>query len=171
MNNRAFRFRLDRRIMSSAILIFLFAKNYGWSAQAGHSPQRTVQAKPEVTLIVTPTNLTVERRDGAISFRVDAAASEGFSGTVSGTLTVAQPSNPSGVVLTKGYESKTFPFVLAAGQKTSDTSPPQTGTFMIRTSPTNPTSGTLTYTITVDSSAGFTARNSDFQLKVKTNPL
>src|SRR5260370_1162306 len=58
-------------------------------------------------------------------------------GLFSGTLSVSQPTNPSGVQLTEGRDSKTFPFTLKAGQKTSETTPPQTGTFTIRTAPAN----------------------------------
>jgi hypothetical protein len=147
------------------------ADGYGRDAQAGETAQVQSGVKPEVTLIVSLTRLTVERRNGSISFRVDASASEGFSGTISGTITVPEPSNFSGVELTAGSDSKTFPFRLAAGQKTSDTKPPQTGTFTVSTSSTNPTSGTLIYFVTVDPSNSFTTKNSPLEVKVKTNPL
>ena len=98
---------------------------YSGAAQLGG----TSDTKPEVALVVNMTELTVNRQDGRIQFQVDAMASEGFTGTISGTITVSQPTNPSGVHLTKGSDSKTFKFTLAAGQKTWKTTPPQTGAF------------------------------------------
>jgi hypothetical protein len=57
--------------------------------------------------------LTIARRNGTISIIVDAAASPGFSGTISGTMSVSGPVNPSGVVLSAGSNGQGFPFTLS----------------------------------------------------------
>lgn len=130
----------------------------------------TSDTKPEVTLVVKPTELTVNKEDGRITFQVDAKASEGFTGTISGTLTVSQPINGTGIHLTQGSDSKTFKFTLAASQKTWETTPPQTGTFTVSTSPTNPAAGTVTYVVTVDPSNQFKAKDSPQMVRVTTVP-
>ncbi|MGI8742429.1 MAG: hypothetical protein ACR2NN_07625 [Bryobacteraceae bacterium] len=130
----------------------------------------TADAKPVVTLIVKLNPLTISRRSGIIPIIVDAAAPQGFAGTISGTITISQPSNPSGVLLSAGFGGQTTPFTLTAGQKTSDTTPPQTVELTIRTSPKNPTSGTLTYVVGIDPSARFTSNNSPEEVKVITVP-
>lgn len=129
----------------------------------------TTDAKPLITLVVNLNRLTINRQNGNISFVIDAASSGNFTGTVSGTMSVCAPVNPSGVQLKEGVRGKTFPFKLTAAQSTS-TKPAQTGTFTIRTSPDNPTSGTVVYVVTVDPSDQFTTANSPQIVKVITTP-
>jgi len=68
--------------------------------------------------------------------------------------------------LSAGSVGQTFSFTLSADQKTSDSKPRQTGTFTIKTSPNNQTSGALTYTATIDPSLQFTTSGSPAAVKV-----
>ena len=157
---------------SPITIAVLFAATFVARGQVGSGQPAAgaVGDKPVVRLTVNLNQLTIEKQSGTISFVVDAAASSGFTGTLSGTITVSAPVNPSGVKLTDGLAPKTFPFTVAAGQKTSDTKPPQTGTFKIATSPKNDQSGTLTYTVYIDPSAQFTAPGSPELVKVVAVP-
>lgn len=114
-------------------------------------------------------NLTINRQGGNISFEIDAFASDGFSGTVAGTISVSQPVNSSGVKLTEGSEGKTSRFTLKAGEKTSETKDRQTVTFTVATSPQNQTSGTLLYIVGLDPSEKFLFAEPQ-QVKVTTVP-
>jgi hypothetical protein len=122
--------------------------------------------KPVVTLMVTPNEYDVPRKNGRIAFEIDASASEGFDGTVSGTITVPQASNPDGVELIEGANSKEFSFKLAAGQKMSDRQQLENRIFTVWTSRTNPTNGTLQWAVTLNPSTQYTTANSPIVFKV-----
>jgi hypothetical protein len=134
-----------------------------WTPQTGGAGP----VKAEVSLILSADTLDILRKNGKTYFRVDALASEGFSGTVSGSITVPQASNPDQVELTDGFESKTFQFTLAAGQRISDTQSPENLAFTIRTSPTNPTNGTLQYAVTLNPSTQYMTVNAAKIVKVR----
>jgi hypothetical protein len=127
----------------------------------------TVEGKnrPVITLRVRPEECDIPRNNGRILFDIDASASEGFNGTVSGTITVPQAVNPDQVDLIEGANSKEFHFKLAAGQKMSDTQAYENRTYVVQTSPTNPTNGTLVWPVTVDPSAQYETANSPLIVK------
>ncbi len=127
-------------------------------------------SKPIVSLVVTPEELTIMRKNGSGYFRVDAVASQGFPGSISGTISVSGPSNPSQVQLSDGARGRAFPFTLSAGQKTSETEPPQTGQFAVRTAAQNPTDGTLVYSVTITPSVQYRIDNDVKQVRVKVVP-
>jgi len=116
-----------------------------------------VAVLPVVNLSVSSTSLTVARQNGTATFTVDASASGGFTGTISGSITVSQPSNPNQVVLDVGSGSQTYNFTLSSGQSTSGTcNVPATNCFTITTSAQNQQSGNLVYTVTIDPSGSYT---------------
>jgi hypothetical protein len=134
-----------------AITLSVCATGHLSSAQRGRAADR----KPMVTLVVRPDNIAIEKQDGRAVMLVDASASEGFDGTISGTMSVSQPVNPYGIQLADGSEGRTYPFTLRAGQKTWQTTPHQTGKFAIATSPKNQAGPYLTYTVGIDPSSQF----------------
>jgi hypothetical protein len=146
-----------------------FAAGFLASRPFGCAQTSRPDEKPVVLLNVKK-KLTIERQNGTISIIVDATVNGGFSGTISGTMSVSGPVNPSGVVLSAGSNGQAFPFTLSAGERTSATHPPQTGIFTIKTSPGNPTSGTVMYTVAIDPSAQFTTGDSPATVKVVTSP-
>ena len=124
-----------------------------------------VGTEPVITLRVRPEECDIPRKNGRIAFDIDASASEGFDGTVSGTITVPQAVNPNRVDLIEGADSKQFRFKLAAGQKMSDTQPYENRTYTVRTSPTNSSNGTLVWAVVVDPSAQYTTADSPIVVK------
>lgn len=128
----------------------------------------TGDSKPVVKLLLNLTRLTIQRQAGTISIVINAAASDGFSGQLAGSITVSAPTNPSGVELSAGSVSQTFAFKLSAGQAISDTR--QLPSFTIKTSPQNHQSGIVMYSVYVDPSDRFMTIDSPTIVKVITVP-
>ena len=134
---------------------------------AGQDVSADTQQKPVVTLRVSQEQIDLLRKNGNVSFEVDASASQGYSGTVSGTISVSEPSNPDRVDLVAGDKSKEFFFALAAGQKMSDTQSSEERTFRISTSPANPTNGTLHWAVTLNPSKEYKTSDSPRSVEVR----
>jgi hypothetical protein len=130
----------------------------------GQEPGRT--ARPEVTLMVRPLSLKLAQRQGAGSFTVDATASGGFSGTISGSITVSEPVNGDRIKLMAGAGPKTFAFRLGAGQNVSGAQPNSSLIFKVETSPSNDRGGVLVYTVSLDPSNQFTTTDPVRQVRI-----
>ena len=147
------------RIFRAALLISALsaARIYGWDPQT-----RPLSLQPEITLLVSTLKIDIPMREGVGLFRVDAQASKGFAGSVSGTISVSAPTNPERVHLTEGggLYGKTFQFTLQAGQRLSDVQAQKDLTWWIKTSPTNASPGGLIYSVTLNPSRRYTSRDS-----------
>jgi hypothetical protein len=107
-------------------------------------------AKPEVTLTVSTEtkgpaeNLTIDQHGGSVSLVISASAAGGFDGTVSGSITVAEPVNGNHVQLAEGWQSETYPFTLGPGDSTpSRCTAPVKNCFTVATSGNNDRTGTI----------------------------
>lgn len=161
--------RMPRMRIRTIMLAVALAAGFIQSDQVGLAQiAQTGQGKPAIKLLVDQRNLTIDRRAGSMSIVIDAAASDGFSGTIEGTISVSGVTNPSGVKLRAGQIGRGFPFKLTAGHKLSETG--AFLTFTIETSPTNDESGTLSYTVAIDPSTQFTTIDSPTTVKVVTSP-
>jgi hypothetical protein len=113
---------------------------------AVNDPKRS-SAKPELKLIVIPVSLQIAKQNGDAEFEFDVAASKGYPGIVVGSITISQPKNPDSVELVEGTNGGTLSFTLGEGQKLSDAHHLK---YRIRTSPSNPHEGVLSYGLTLN---------------------
>ncbi len=109
--------------------------------------------KALLALVVSPTSCSVARQNGQCQFVIGAATGGGFSGQVTGNLTVSPPTALGNISLSAGTAPLEVNFSLSAIQQTPGACPPsKTGAvycFTIRTSPNNTGSGTLFWGVTL----------------------
>lgn len=103
---------------------------------------RPDSAKPQVTMRVTQTSPKMPQRAGETPFAVDAVASGGVAGTISGSIIVSVPVNGDRIKLSDGMKPKTFYFTR------------------------KPARGVLLYTTTLDTSDQFTTTEPVRQVEV-----
>jgi hypothetical protein len=142
--------KIKRTSVSQFVFVACLVQGYGSAQSESRAP-----AKPSITLIVAHDTVDVLRKNGSTYFTFDARASDGFSGTVSGSITVSQPANGDGVELAEGLEGKNISFTLAAGQKLSETQSPENLKFHVRTARTNPTNGQVIYSVFLNPSRDY----------------
>lgn len=128
------------------------------------SGQGTVQVKPTLVLGIAngTTSYTINRSNGTITL-YGSVSLGGEAGPVAAVVSVASPANPSGVNLSQG----------ASGSNqnvTATQSAAGAWSFPVATDPANTQSGTISYTITLSSSAGVTIIGSPINVTVRTNP-
>lgn len=140
------------KAISVAPIVVAACLAQGWGCAQSESK---ASAKPSVTLIVAHDTVDVLRKNGSTYFTFDAQASDGFSGTVSGSITVSQPANGDQVELAEGLQAKNISFTLAAGQRISETQSPENLKFHVRTTRTNPTNGKVIYSVFLNPSNGY----------------
>jgi hypothetical protein len=121
--------------------------------------------KPSLTLIVTPVDLRMAKQNGEAIFQFDVAASEGFTGTVLGNISISEPGNPDGIELQEGTKAGSLSFTFGAGQKLSDA---HNLIYRIRTTANNQREGVLIYSISLSSAGGeVTTRSAFHQVRIK----
>ena len=110
-------------------------------------PEYPVPVATSVSLTVgTPSCTTLHLTDSTCNFVVGAYAGSGFTGQVTGTITVSAPENPNNVSLANGSGGQDYPFSLSAGGTTNGTcNSPATFCFTVTTSHTNTNTGSLSY--------------------------
>ena len=121
-------------------------------------PSYDVPVTASVSLTVGSTGgCTLHLQNSTCNFVVGAYAGGGFTGTVSGSITVSAPQNPNGVMLSNGSGSQDYPFTLSAGQSTSGTcNNPPSFCFVVTTDAANHNTGTLTYGVTLNNGTNYT---------------
>lgn len=139
------------------------------ASQSHVRSQGAQRPTPTITLAVLPSpgtrldNVTIARSGGRASLLIAASASGGFSGTVSGTVTVSEPINADKVGLAEGTRAQTYPFTLGPGEATpASCSAPVKNCFIIVTSASNNHAGEVFYTITVDPSKAYSLNEKSF---------
>lgn len=121
-----------------------------------------VQASAILSVVVTQLTCSppLMRTSGSCQFVVGASANGNWTGTVSGTITISDPANPSNVLLSDGaMGNPSITFSLTAGQSTTGSCSPSPGNaFCFTMSPgmSNTNSGTVTYTVTLNNGTNYT---------------
>jgi hypothetical protein len=123
--------------------------------------QAQTKVMPQVTLTVSTTGFHLGQQGQTGQFYANATVTGGFTGTISGTITISQPVNGNSILLDQGGSAQSYSFTLTPGGSTSNTcSAPSVNCFTVMTDPANPNTGTLTYTVSVDPSSQFAVNGS-----------
>ncbi len=129
-------------------------------------PQSNTPAavKGVAALVIPNQTLTIEKTSGTSSI-IGSVNLTGETRPAAVNVNISAPSNPSGIVLTQGSAGQTIPT-----QPTSSTS--ANFTFPIATSNGNPTSGKLTYSVTISTTDSNTTvqPTTPITVTVTTNP-
>lgn len=156
----AFGAAVRRRHYRLRILFPLLLIAAGKPLLAQEQPPQQAFVRPVVSLLVTPSKLTISRSGGRVHFGVDAVPGR-FQGTISGTITVSKPVDFNNVKPVEGQDSRSFPFTLSSktGAGSEHTGYTHTGEYTI-SAPQGSRPGTLIYVVSFDPSCEFEAAGS-----------
>ncbi len=153
-----------KRITIAVIFVLLICIAQGQDPRAISD---AAHPKPELKLTVKADTIEVAQKDGRTCLHFDVLAGTGWKGTVSGSISIAEPFNPDRVELSEGFAAKNVDFKLAADQKLSELTEAEDLTYCIRTSQVNPKDGTLIYTIFLNAPDQVAVRDAPNQLTLE----
>jgi len=150
--------KVSRRHYRLGILFPLLLIAPGKPLLAQQRPPQQAFVRPVVSVLVTPSKLTISRSGGRVHFGVDAVPGR-FQGTISGTITVSKPVDFNNVKPVVGQDSRSFPFTLSSKTGTGSGQTGHTGQYTISV-PQGSRPGTLIYVVSFDPSCEFEAAGS-----------
>lgn len=133
-------------------------------------PQTPVQVTATLQLTVSQTSCTIARTSSTCQFVVGAQANGGWQGTVDGTISISDPALvPNTIFLSAGTSGANVPFTLGQNGSTQGacTPTPNSFCFTVTTDSGNTSSGTVTYSVTLNGGTNYTVASSAQTQQVK----